>query len=150
MKNKNYYVFRKAGCTCSRYTLKLSLIFLNESMNQLIKLKTLRKIFQKLQRINWKLSRWLHKQSITTTQNIFLLGPQTACTNIECKKFELRAEIKWNFCLWSTAPRTMSATCQPHCKLCWLHQKPCRPNHLMSQLYPALCWPQHTRGPKLS
>ena len=26
-KNKNYYVVRIAGCACSRYTLKLSLIF---------------------------------------------------------------------------------------------------------------------------
>ena len=32
--NKNYYVVRKAGCTRSRYTLKLSLIFcINECMN---------------------------------------------------------------------------------------------------------------------
>ena len=36
--NKNYYIVRNAGCTCSRHTLKLSLIFLksiNESMNEL-------------------------------------------------------------------------------------------------------------------
>ena len=33
-KNKNYYVVRNAGCTRSRYTLKLSLIFLiNQSMS---------------------------------------------------------------------------------------------------------------------
>ena len=35
--NKNYYVVRNAGCVRSRYTLKLSLIFIiNESMNELI------------------------------------------------------------------------------------------------------------------
>ena len=32
--NKNYYVVRNAGCARSRYTLKLSFIFLNQSMNQ--------------------------------------------------------------------------------------------------------------------
>ena len=33
--NKNYYVVRNAGCTRSRYTMKLSLIFF-KSMDQLI------------------------------------------------------------------------------------------------------------------
>ena len=28
--NKNYYVVRNAGYACSRYTMKLYLIFLNE------------------------------------------------------------------------------------------------------------------------
>ena len=32
--NKNYYVARNAGCAHSRYNLKLSLIFLNQSINQ--------------------------------------------------------------------------------------------------------------------
>ena len=30
MKNKNYYVVRNSECARSRYTLKLSLIFLNQ------------------------------------------------------------------------------------------------------------------------
>ena len=34
MYNKNYYVVRNAGCARSRYTLKLSLIFL-KLMNEL-------------------------------------------------------------------------------------------------------------------
>ena len=33
--NKNYYVVRNAGCARSRYTLKLSLIFLNQWINEL-------------------------------------------------------------------------------------------------------------------
>ena len=35
-KNKNYYVVKNAGCTRSRNTMKLSLIFLNWSINELI------------------------------------------------------------------------------------------------------------------
>ena len=34
MLNKNYYVVRNNGCAQSRYTLKLSLIFLNQWINQ--------------------------------------------------------------------------------------------------------------------